>query len=228
MKDFEVLSQTATSHIDGFSYTSAPAAAFLGTPLTTPASRRHTVKYLKINQAYSMSIVDTAPELAATSYRTSVRISFDDQQRQNPEDFWHLWMKGSGAEGLYQRENNLQAVELVQSRVKVCLKRLFLMDFQLSGHLEPTAVRGAISWCALTFCPPTSVTTEAPNQLLQVELLQIDSADRKMSTEVQIVMNTPDKLNQQITQVGTEIKGASDTPGDSKPARRKNTERKQN
>ncbi|KFZ10076.1 hypothetical protein V502_08332 [Pseudogymnoascus sp. VKM F-4520 (FW-2644)] len=158
IKDLEDLAQTATSHIDGrfinsFNYTSAPDAEFLGTPLTMPASDTYSqfrfrvelnaptammrqaddirVKYLNINQAYSMSIVDTAPELAATLYRTSVRISLDDQQRQNPETFWHLWMKGSGAEGLYQRENNLQAVELVQKPFQGLLEKAFFDGFSV-------------------------------------------------------------------------------------------------
>ncbi|KAL5346673.1 hypothetical protein ACLOAV_008380 [Pseudogymnoascus australis] len=175
MNDFEVLSQTATSHIDGFNYTSAPAAAFLGTPLTTPASEIYSqfrfrvelnaptammrqaddirVKYLKINQAYSMSIVDTAPELAATSYRTSVRISFDDQQRQNPEAFWHLWMKGSGAEGLYQRENNLQAVELVQKPCQGLLEKAFFDGFSVIWALGTNGCAGCNIVVRFNFLP---------------------------------------------------------------------------
>ncbi|KAL5347586.1 hypothetical protein ACLOAV_006994 [Pseudogymnoascus australis] len=86
-------------------------------------------KSFNISQAYSMSIVDTAPESAATLYRTSVWISLDYQQLQNPETFWHL--RSSGAEGLVQREDNLRAVELIQKSSQGLLEKEFFDGFSV-------------------------------------------------------------------------------------------------
>ena len=77
------------------------------------------VTYLNKGQAYSLSIVDTTPILLVpigTRYRTSVRISFDDeQQRQRPAKCWQLWMEGRGTNEAHQRGGKLQAVEYVEA-----------------------------------------------------------------------------------------------------------------
>lgn len=71
------------------------------------------ITYLSMNEAYSISIADTAPEPAATLYRTFVRISSDGQQRQDPEIFWQLWDESSETEEVYQRGAKLQAVVMI-------------------------------------------------------------------------------------------------------------------
>jgi hypothetical protein len=77
------------------------------------------VTYLNKGQAYSVSIVDTAPTMplpAGTRYRTFIRISFEDeQQRQRPATCWQLWKEGRGTNEAHQRGGKLQAVEYVEA-----------------------------------------------------------------------------------------------------------------
>ncbi|KAF2200964.1 hypothetical protein GQ43DRAFT_449125 [Delitschia confertaspora ATCC 74209] len=75
------------------------------------------VTYLNKGQAYTVSIVDTAPAQTSSApikYRTFVRISFEDeQQRQRPAACWQLWKEGRGTNEAHQRGGRLQAVEFV-------------------------------------------------------------------------------------------------------------------
>jgi hypothetical protein len=77
------------------------------------------VTYLNKGQAYSLSIVDTKPTLPivpGTSFRTFVRISFEDeQQRKSPGSCWSLWKEGRGTNEAHQRGGKLQAVEYVEA-----------------------------------------------------------------------------------------------------------------
>ncbi|PVH96662.1 CP2 transcription factor family protein-like protein [Periconia macrospinosa] len=75
------------------------------------------VTYLNKGQAYTISLVDTAPVQTShtpVKYRTYVRISFEDeQQRQRPGSCWQLWKEGRGTNEAHQRGGRLQAVEFV-------------------------------------------------------------------------------------------------------------------
>ena len=77
------------------------------------------ITYLNKGQAYSVSVVDTAPIFPIpinTRYRTFVRIFFEDeQQRQKPETYWQLWKDGRGANEAHQRGGKLEAVEYVEA-----------------------------------------------------------------------------------------------------------------
>jgi hypothetical protein len=77
------------------------------------------ITYLNKGQAYSISIVDTAPSMPlppGAKYRTFVRISFEDeQQRQRPAMCWQLWKEGRGTNEAHQRGGKLQAVEYVEA-----------------------------------------------------------------------------------------------------------------
>lgn len=77
------------------------------------------VTYLNKGQAYSVSIIDTAPMMPVapgTRYRTFIRISFEDeQQRQKPATCWQLWKEGRGTNEAHQRGGKLQAVEYVEA-----------------------------------------------------------------------------------------------------------------
>lgn len=75
------------------------------------------VTYLNKGQAYTLNVVDTAPQqsmVGQLKYRTFVRISFEDeQQRQRPGACWQLWKEGRGTNEAHQRGGRLQAVEYV-------------------------------------------------------------------------------------------------------------------
>lgn len=77
------------------------------------------VTYLNKGQAYSVSIVDTMPNLPSPTgmrYRSFVRISFEDeQQRQKPATCWQLWKEGRGTNEAHHRGGKLQAVEYVEA-----------------------------------------------------------------------------------------------------------------
>ncbi|TAQ83173.1 hypothetical protein B7494_g8503 [Chlorociboria aeruginascens] len=77
------------------------------------------VTYLNKGQAYSVSIIDTAPTVPlppGIRYRTFIRISFEDeQQRQKPATCWQLWKEGRGTNEAHQRGGKLQAVEYVEA-----------------------------------------------------------------------------------------------------------------
>ncbi|KAF1984034.1 hypothetical protein K402DRAFT_423116 [Aulographum hederae CBS 113979] len=75
------------------------------------------VTYLNKGQAYSVSIVDSAPNPTLSGpvkYRTFLRIAFEDeQQRQRPAACWQLWKEGRGSNEAHHRGGRLQAVEFV-------------------------------------------------------------------------------------------------------------------
>ncbi|KAL1857815.1 hypothetical protein Plec18170_003039 [Paecilomyces lecythidis] len=75
------------------------------------------VTYLNKGQAYSISVVDTAPvpvDGNPVKYRTYVRVSFEDeQQRKKPSACWQLWKEGRGMNEAHQRGGKLLAVEYV-------------------------------------------------------------------------------------------------------------------
>jgi hypothetical protein len=75
------------------------------------------VTYLNKGQAYTITIVDTQPPQSTghpATYRTFVRISFEDeQQRLRPSACWQLWKEGRGTNEAHHRGGRLQAVEFV-------------------------------------------------------------------------------------------------------------------
>lgn len=77
------------------------------------------ITYLNKGQAYALSVNDTMGTAMAPMqprYRTTVRISFeDDEQRQKPAACWQLWKEGRGSAESHQRGGKLQAVEFAKS-----------------------------------------------------------------------------------------------------------------
>ncbi|KOC10406.1 CP2 transcription factor [Aspergillus flavus AF70] len=76
------------------------------------------VSYLNKGQAYSVSVVDSAPPPPMNGqpvkYRTYIRVSFQDkEQRSKPAACWQLWKEGRGLNEAHQRGGKLQAVEYV-------------------------------------------------------------------------------------------------------------------
>lgn len=76
------------------------------------------VTYLNKGQAYTLSVVDSAPQQSVVGqlkYRTFVRVSFEEEsQRQRPGACWQLWKEGRGTNEAHQRGGRLQAVEFVE------------------------------------------------------------------------------------------------------------------
>ncbi|PGH15417.1 hypothetical protein AJ79_02393 [Helicocarpus griseus UAMH5409] len=75
------------------------------------------ITYLNKGQAYTMSVLDTAPLTSGAQplkYRTFVRVSFeDDEQRSKPANCWQLWKEGRGSNEAHHRDGKLLAVEHV-------------------------------------------------------------------------------------------------------------------
>jgi hypothetical protein len=75
------------------------------------------VTYLNKGQAYSLAIKDAQGAHlggAVPTYRTFIRISFEDeQQRSRPTQCWQLWKEGRGMSEAHHRGGRLQAVEFV-------------------------------------------------------------------------------------------------------------------
>jgi hypothetical protein len=117
------------------------------------------VTYLNKGQAYTISLVDTAPQQTSSNpvkYRTFIRISFEDeQQRQRPAACWQLWKEGRGTNEAHQRGGRLQAVEFVdptqvgggevQGRPKVELENASFDGFSVTW----TPVHNAVPECSL-------------------------------------------------------------------------------
>jgi CP2 transcription factor len=78
---------------------------------------------LNKGHVYSVFIVDTAPPMPAPTpvqYRTSIRISFEDEpQRERPAACWQLWKEGRRISEAHKQCGNLQAVEYVEPRQSI-------------------------------------------------------------------------------------------------------------
>ena len=77
------------------------------------------VTYLNKSQVYVISIADTTPPMPlslGSQYRTSIRISFvNEQQRQRRAACWQMWKEGRGADEARQRGGRMHAVEYIET-----------------------------------------------------------------------------------------------------------------
>ncbi|PGG98075.1 hypothetical protein GX51_06987 [Blastomyces parvus] len=94
-----------------FNVTLKAATAMIKDPDEIP------ITYLNKGQAYTMSVLDTAPMTSGAQplkYRTFIRVSFeDDEQRSKPAGCWQLWKEGRGSNEAHHRDGKLLAVEHV-------------------------------------------------------------------------------------------------------------------
>lgn len=71
--------------------------------------------YLNKGQTYTVKVQDTGitrTKSCQPTYRTFVRISFEDEEQQrNPAACWQLWKEGRGTNEAHHRGGRLQAVE---------------------------------------------------------------------------------------------------------------------
>lgn len=117
------------------------------------------VTYLNKGQAYTLSVVDTAPQhsvVGQLKYRTFVRVSFEEEsQRQRPGACWQLWKEGRGTNEAHQRGGRLQAVEFVEPS-------------QMNGGVEdPSRPKielesASFDGFCVTWTPGTNGQTECP------------------------------------------------------------------
>lgn len=117
------------------------------------------VTYLNKGQAYTLSVVDTAPQqsmVGQLKYRTFVRVSFEEEsQRQRPGACWQLWKEGRGTNEAHQRGGRLQAVEYVEPG-------------QINGNVEdPSRPRielesASFDGFCVTWSPSGTGVTECP------------------------------------------------------------------
>ncbi|KAJ5918698.1 hypothetical protein N7454_009842 [Penicillium verhagenii] len=75
------------------------------------------LSYLNKGQVYYLTVLDSTPPQKidkAATYRTFVRVSFDQEQaRSNSAAFWQLWKEGRGIPQDHQQEETPYAVEYV-------------------------------------------------------------------------------------------------------------------
>ncbi|PLB39867.1 uncharacterized protein BDW47DRAFT_102595 [Aspergillus candidus] len=122
------------------------------TPTAMIRDRREApVTYLNKGQTYWLSVVDSMPPplgMPPTRYRTSVRITFDEEaQVSDPVGCWQLWKEVRGQREASQQGRGLQAVEFLspeegthsQRQDQVRLENVSLDGFCVSWTASPGA-----------------------------------------------------------------------------------------
>lgn len=99
------------------------------------------ITYLNKGQLYWISIVDTTPPRERMiKYRTSIRITFDTEGRENPIGCWQRWKETHGINEAHQRGGKLQAVECSWEDLKpsscVNFRRAFVDGFSVEWLAE--------------------------------------------------------------------------------------------
>ena len=105
------------------------------------------ISYLNKGQIYGLMIMDLAPPATippqTLQYRTSVRITFDDEtQRLDPASYWRLWKEGRGMNEASQGKGGLTAVEYPEDggeNPHIQTEEEFIDGFKVTWIMEPAA-----------------------------------------------------------------------------------------
>lgn len=103
--------------------------------------------YLNRGQTYSIRVLDTAKLTPYSSYRTSIGLSFqDDQHRQDKETCWQTWSDVRGSQSSRNQDKLFQAVEFIDpARIGFGSSASFrIPQFELT---ESFIDGFALSWC---------------------------------------------------------------------------------
>jgi hypothetical protein len=116
--------------------------------------------YLNKGQTYTLRVLDSKPPVIRSGlvkYRTSVRVSFEEQdQRSNPVASWQLWKESRGLKEAEGRQSGLVAVEYVdllqdsatcRNHLQIRLEESRVDGFFVTWTADPTTQRyeGVIS-----------------------------------------------------------------------------------
>ncbi|OJD24804.1 hypothetical protein ACJ73_03826 [Blastomyces percursus] len=182
------------------------------------------ITYLDKDQAYTMSILDTAPMTSGAQplkYRTFIHVSFeDDERRSKPASYWQLWKESRGFNEAHHRAGKLLTVEHV--------------DLNPGGDIIPSQIHletsnfDGFSFVSIS-SPPTLAIPKASREFLfayapcaktevistghggpslegrpevcycKVQLFHPHGTERKLSKDVTHVKKLIDKLKQQIS-----------------------------
>jgi len=107
------------------------------------------VTYLNKGQIYLMSIVDTAPamlEPISVQYRTSIRMSFEDELGRRSETNWQIWKEARGTKEADQRGGKLQSVEYVEVQQATKYDSIVKLDTACIDGFSVLWSRGLGGW----------------------------------------------------------------------------------
>ena len=202
--------------------------------------REAPVTYLNKGQIYWLSVVDSMPPplgMQPTRYRTSVRITFDEEaQVSDPVGCWQLWKEVRGQKESHQQGRGLQAVEFLAPEEgrqdQVRLENVSLDGFCVSWTASPGAttpqcklgvrfnflstdfthskgVKGSsVRLCAKTETVP-AVDPYPEMSYCKVKLFRDHGAERKISSDVSQMKKAIDKLRNEMALSGA----GGDHPG---------------
>ncbi|PLN80159.1 hypothetical protein BDW42DRAFT_171318 [Aspergillus taichungensis] len=195
--------------------------------------REAPVTYLNKGQPYWLSVVDSMPPplgMQSTRYRTSVRITFDEEaQVSDPVGCWQLWKEVRGQKEAHQQSRGLQAVEFLAPeegrKDQVRLENVFLDGFCVSwtaslGAITPQCkigvrfnflstdfthskgVKGSsVRLCAKTETVP-AVDPYPEMSYCKVKLFRDHGAERKISSDVSQLKKAIEKLRNEMALSG--------------------------
>lgn len=200
----------------------------VGDPSEAPES------YLNKGQIYHLRVVDTTPPQSITEttrYRTSLRVSFKEQeQRMNAEAYWRLWKDSRGLAELDKKDCELRAVEYAgQNGPQLQVEQEFLDGFSVAWTINPvtglnecsipirfnflstdfTLAKG-VKGISVRLCAKTDQLNNfgAPYQpeicFCNIRVFRDHGAERKLANDIANVQKRIKKLTEQVTKAAVD------------------------
>ncbi|KAJ5173327.1 hypothetical protein N7492_005920 [Penicillium capsulatum] len=184
--------------------------------------------YLNKGKVYHLKVRDSMPPTGETEnirYRTSIRISFDqDDQRADPNAYWRLWKENQVPHGRQSPDQRPVAVEYVgQDHASMRIERVSLDGFCVSWTCKPDSdtngccipvrfnflstdftrskgVKGmSVRLCAKTEqISPTAISGVSELCFCKVKLFRDHGAERKLSNDATSILKKVNRLRQQF------------------------------